>query len=136
MTEIRKAKSSEIKEIKKFIDSFKEMDVTSETFSKEYYQRLLKKGILLVAKENNKINGVCFGTYNLKEKWADMLGLAVKKEFRRKGIGSLLVREFEKIVKKGKLRTIDLYADETQLQIFRRLDYKQGRTYTAFRKKF
>ena len=136
MTEIRKAKSSEIKEIKKFIDSFKEMDVTSETFSKEYYQRLLKKGILLVAKENNKINGVCFGTYNLKEKWADMLGLAVKKEFRRKGIGSLLVREFEKIVKKDKLRTIDLYADETQLQIFRRLDYKQGRTYTAFRKKF
>ncbi len=132
---IRKAKNSEIREIKRLVDSFKEMDVIPETFSEEYYRKILKKGILLVAIENNKIVGVCFGTYNIKEKWADLLGLIVKKKFRKKGIGSSLVKEFERIVRENRLKTIDLYADKTQLQMFRKLSYKQGRTYAAFRKK-
>lgn len=133
---IRKARKSEIREIKKLVDSFKEMDVIPDTFSEQYYQRILKKGILFVAEENNKIIGVCFGDYDLKEKWADLLGLVVKKEFRKKGIGSLLIKEFEKTVKKKKLKTIDLYADKTQLSLFRKLNYIQGRTYISFRKKF
>ena len=135
MVEIRKAKNSEITEIKVLVDSFKEMDTIPETFPEEYYQRILKKGLLLVAKENNKIIGVCFGAYNTKEKWADLLGLAVKKEYRHKGIGTALVKEFEKFVKSKKLKTIDLYADKRQIGLFRRLNYKEGRSYTAFRKK-
>ena len=131
----KKAKNSEINEIKRLVDSSREMDTIPETFPKEYYKRILKKGILLIAKENNKIMGACFGTYNLKEKWADLLGLAVKKEFRKKRYGISLVKEFERIAKKNKLRTIDLYADKTQLRLFRELNYKQGRTYTAFCKK-
>lgn len=131
---IRKAKLSEIKEIKKFVDSFEEMDVLSETFSGEYYKRILKKGILIVSVENSKIIGVCFGTHNVKEKWADLLGLAIKKKFRKKGIGSALAKEFEEISKKKKLKTIDLYADKLQLNLFGKLGYTKGRTYTAFRK--
>ena len=46
---IRKARESELKEIKKFIDSFDELDLVWETFSQEYYERIMKKGILLVA---------------------------------------------------------------------------------------
>lgn len=131
---IRKAKVSEIEEIKKLVDSSDEMDVIKETFTETYYQRILEKGILFVAVEK-EIIGVCFGTYNLKEKWADLLGLVVKKEFRRKGIGSFLVKEFEKIIKDKNLKTIDLYADKFQLNLFRKLKYKQGRTFVAFRKK-
>jgi len=133
--EIRKAKNSEIKGIKKLVDEFEEMDVIKETFPETYYRRILQKGILLVAIESNELVGVCFGTYNTKEKWADLLGLVVKKSFRKKGIGSSLVKEFEDIVKNKKLKTIDLYADKTQLQLFKKLSYEQGRTYTAFRKK-
>jgi len=133
--EIRKAKNSEIKEIKKLVDKFEEMDVIRETFPETYYRRILQKGILLVAIEKDKLVGICFGTYNTKEKWADLLGLVVKDEYRKKGIGSSLVKEFEKIVKNKKLKTIDLYAGKTQLQLLRNLSYKQGRTYTAFRKK-
>lgn len=131
---IRKAKPSDIKEIKQLIDSFAEMDVIPETFPESYYKRILKKGILLVAEENNQIIGVCFGTYNTKEKWADLLGLAVKKEFRNQGYGTKLVNEFEKIAKSKKLKTIDLYADNSQLNLFRRRGYREGRVYTAFRK--
>lgn len=133
--EIRKAKNSEIKEIKKLVDESEKMDVVTETFPETYYRRILQKGILLVAIENNELVGVCFGTYNTKEKWADVLGLVVKEEFRKKGIGSSLVKEFEKIAKDKKLKTIDLYAEKTHLRIFKKLKYRQGRTYTAFRKK-
>ena len=132
---IRLANKSEIKEIKKIVDAFEEMDVISETFPREYYERIIKKGILLVSEENEKIVGVCFGTYNTKEKWADLLGLVVLPEFRNKGIGSSLVKYFEKIAKENKLKTIDLYVDKKQLSLFRKLNYNEGRSYTAFRKK-
>ena len=91
---IRWAKKSEINEIKKIVDSVEEMDIINETFSQKYYQRIIKKGILLVAEEDNKIVGVCFGTYNIKEKWADLLGLVVILQFRNRGIGSSLIKEF------------------------------------------
>lgn len=133
---IRKAKQSEIKKIKKLVDYFEEMDLVPETFPEGYYQRILKKGILLIAEENNEIVGVCFGTYNTKEKWADLLGLVVNLEFRKKGIGISLVKEFERIAKQKKLKTIDLCADKNQLQLFEKLGYKLGRTYASFRKKF
>jgi len=132
---IRKAKKTEISKIKKFVDSFEEMDTTSETFPEKYYQRILNKGILLVKVEKDELIGVCFGTYNLKEKWADLLGLVVKQNFRKKGIGSLLVKEFENIIKKKKLKIIDLYADKNQIKLFENLKYNKGRTYTSFRKK-
>jgi len=132
---IRKAQNSEIKQIKKLVDFFEEMDVIEETFPEKYYRRILKKGILLVAIEDNELIGVCFGTCNTKEKWADLLGLVVKEKFRKRGVGSSLVKEFEKIAKAKNLKTIDLYADKTQVLLFKRLSYKQGRIYIAFRKK-
>jgi N-acetylglutamate synthase-like GNAT family acetyltransferase len=135
MIKIRKAKKTEIKEIKKLIDSFEEMDVIEETFPEKYYQRILKKGILFVAVNDNRVIGVCFGTYNSKERWSDLLGIAVRKEFRKKGVGTELIKEFERDVRKKKLRTIDLYADKSQIDLFNKLKYVKGRTYAAFRKK-
>jgi len=108
-------------EIKKLVDSFEEMDVISDTFSKDYYQRILKKGILLVAVKEDKIIGVCFGTYNIKEKWADLLGIVVRQKIRNQGIGTLLIKKFESIVKDKKLKTIDLYADKKQIKLFNKL---------------
>lgn len=122
-------------EIKKFIDSFKEMDVIFETFSEDYYERILKKGILLVSEEDNVIVGVCFGTYNVKEGWADLLGLTVSRKYQGRGIGSSLVREFKNISREKKIKTIDLYADKKQVSLFRGLGYKEGSSLVAFRKK-
>lgn len=134
--EIRKANKSEISDIKQLVDSYEEMDVISETFPEKYYERILKKGILLVAIVDNSLIGVCFGTYNTKENWADLLGLVVKEDFRKKGVGSLLVKEFERIVVDKKIETIDLYVEGKQVKLFSDLNYVKGRTYTAFRKKF
>jgi len=73
------------------------MDTIDETFSEDYYKRILKKGVLLTAVEDDRIIGVCFGTYNKKEGWADLLGLVIEREFRKRGIGSLPVREFGEV---------------------------------------
>jgi N-acetylglutamate synthase-like GNAT family acetyltransferase len=132
---IKTAKIFEIGEIKELFDSSKEMDSIEETFSEDYYKRIIKKGILLVATEKNKLVGACFGTYNIKEKWADLLGLVVEKKFRKRGIGTALIKKFEKIAKSKKLKTIDLYADKEAIELFDKLNYRKGRTYTAFRKK-
>jgi len=133
--EIRKAKVLEISEIKKLIDSTDEMDTTVDTFTESYFKRIQRYGIILVAVDKKKIVGTCFGTFNLKEKWADLLGLAVRKEFRKKGVGYDLVKSFEKeVISKKKISTIDLYADKLQINLFKKNGYKQGRTYIAFRK--
>ncbi len=133
--EIRKAQVYDIKYIKNFVDSFEEMDTIKETYPETYYRRILEKGILLIALKEEELIGVCFGTYSTKEKWADLLGLVVKRDFRKLGIGGDLVREFERIVKRKNLNTIDLYADSTQIPLFTNLKYHKGRTFTAFRKK-
>lgn len=133
---IRKAKTSELKAVKKLLDSTPEMDSESDTFSLAYIDRVLKKGILLVAEEKGFIVGVCFGNYNSKENWADLLGLVVKPQWRGRGIGEMMVREFEKIVKSNKIKTIDLYSDKLRQKLFKKLGYSQGRTYISFRKKF
>lgn len=132
--QIRRAKNFEIKEVKKLVDSIEQMDVIPETFPEKYYRRILKKGILLVAVESKKVIGVCFGTYNIAEKWADLLCLCVRINYRKKGVGNSLIKAFEKIVKEKKLKSIDLFADKTQIQIFKKAGYKRGRTYIAFRK--
>ena len=132
---IRKANSLEVSNIKKFVDTFEEMDVVTGTFSEEYYKNLIIKGILIVAEEDNEIIGVCFGKYNIKENWADLLGVVVDKDYQKKGIGSNLVKEFEKIVIDKKINLIDLYADKEQNTLFTNLGYKEGRAYISFRKK-
>ena len=130
---IRWAKKADINKIKKMVDSF-EGDI--DTFTKKYYERIIKEGILLVAEENKKLVGVCFGNYKTKEKWADLLGVVVIPEFRKKGIASSLIKEFESFVKKNKLKTIYLYADKKEKKLFKKLQYKQGKTYVSFTKKF
>jgi len=131
---IRKGKRREINDIKTFIDSFEEIDTTEETYSKEYYEKLLDTGILLVATNNENIVGCCFGTYSEKENWADLLVLVVKEKERKKGVGKTLISEFEYLVKSKNISTIDLYGDKTQIDFFTNLGYTQGREYVSFRK--
>ena len=99
--EIRKAKNSEIKQIKELVDKFEEMDVIKETFPETYYRRILQKGILLVAIENMELVGVCFGTYNTKEKWADLLGLVVREKFRKMFGRDITVPANQQILNQG-----------------------------------
>lgn len=131
---IRKAKSSEIGFIKRFVDSFDEMDVIDETLTEDYYERILKRGFLLVSEEEGKIIGVCFGSYSKEKKSLNLTGLVVKRDFRGKGIGKALVEEFEKNALKKGIKSIELYASLSQANLFKSLGYKRGAKFIAFRK--
>ena len=120
---IRKASIKDFKIIKKLA---KEID---EEISIYYFKRLLRN-ICLVAEEN-KIVGVIYGEYNKKEKWTYLSGIVVLKEFRHKGIGKKLIKEFEK----KKVGTIEVFAKEDTLaRILPKFGYKSGHRYINFTK--
>ena len=78
---------------------------------------------------------MCFGTYDKDEGWTDLLGLVVDKKFRKRNIGAMLVRGFEKIVNNRDIETIDLYSNDKQMRFFKKLGHVQGGKYISFRKK-
>lgn len=132
---IQNAKLEDIDKIKFFVDSFsKELDLDKDTFSKKYYRRILKEGIILIARNNNKIVGVCFGKYNQDENWADLLLIIVDINYRKSGIGKQLILEFENLVKSKNISSIDFYGDEESLNFFKKMGYEEGRRYISFRK--
>jgi N-acetylglutamate synthase-like GNAT family acetyltransferase len=132
---IRLARKSEVLAVKKLVDTTKELDVQNETFPRTFFSRVQKSGILFVATRNSRIIGCCFGTWNVKEKWADMLGLVVEKKERKNGVGRKLVHAFEEKAHTQGIRTIDLFAHHTVKGLFPKLGYTAGETYVAFRKK-
>lgn len=131
---IRAALESELSVVKKIIDSADEMDTDEDTFSLEYLKRILDSGVLLVAIENELV-GVCFGKYHSQEAWADLLGVVVHKEHRRKGVASRLIESFEEIVQAKGASSIDLYSNPETQEVFSKQGFIQGRSYVAMRKK-
>lgn len=134
MIQLRKALSSDVERIRTIIARTEELDAAPETFSRQYITRIIRRGILLVALVSNTIVGICFGTHNQKENWADLLGLAVLPASRGQGIGRTLVRAFEDAVRHKNIDSIDLYADRDSAGFFEKLGYQPGRTYISFRK--
>ena len=130
---IRDAKQEDIDFVKALIESSDEMDADPETFSEEYFKRIIKKGILLVDEEDDEIVGACFGTYKNEEQWADLLGIVVEEKFRNQRRGKALVTAFEEKLS-PEIKTIDLYADETNTHLFDSLGYQRRRKYVAYRK--
>jgi len=135
---IRASKPREVGSIKKLVDSSESLDTEEDTYTEEYFERLIDEGILLVAVENEKgeadIVGACFGTYSSEEGWADLIGVVVHESLRREGIGKKLVKEFEREASKEDVSTIDLFADKSSTEFFDKLGYERGREYVAYRK--
>lgn len=136
MKGIRKAKLSDVDSIKRLIERSSEFDVISEVFTEDYYEYFIRSGVALVAEEGDKIIGVCFGNFNIKNNLAEMKGLFVIPKFRKTGIAGKLVEEFESFVKKKGVGTIIFYAKRNQGRLFKELGYKHGGVSIPFRKRF
>ncbi len=120
---IRKATIKDFGVIKKMTKEI------NEEISVYYFERLLKN-ICLVAEEN-KIVGVIDGEYNKREKWTYLSGIVVLKDYRSKGIGKKLIKEFEK----GIIGNVEVFAKEDTLaRILPKLGYKKGDRYINFTK--
>lgn len=103
---IRKAKESDLKGLVKM---YKEVFPVHNVFQLPENQvyKYLKGfvGSMLVAEEDGKIAGGLVITSKKYPKWSlfNFKHLAVAKEFQRKGIGSALLKEAEKIAGRGKV---------------------------------
>jgi len=92
----------------------------ANTYSEDYYKRLINshEGIFLVAEINSEVVGLIFGEFSKNEDWADLTGVGVKEQYRKKGIGSQLIQEFERIVKMNDIAFIELFAQTDTLGKF------------------
>lgn len=103
-----------------------------------YFKRLIssKEGIFLVAKHKSKIIGIIYGEFNEKEDWAELTGLAVLENYRNKGIGSRLIKEFEKIICSKNISAVEVFANmNTLAKHIHKLEYETGDSYITCRKK-
>lgn len=129
---IRKATKKDLGEIKKlntkiFSNNVKYDNDAIEAFAQtdqgaKYFKEALedKKGIFLVAEENGEligyINGTKMDVSYRKSSYFEMCNLGVSPDHKRKGIGTKLLEEFTKGVRKKGLQKIYLncYAKNTE----------------------
>ena len=95
-----------------------------------WFQNIVKeKQILLVAKDNKKIIGFRMGE-RIAGNWAIAHLMMVHKEYRKKGVGTLLIEAFEKECKRRKIHGIMtyVYKDNNTVDFFKKKGYILGST--------
>ena len=96
--------------------------------SLKWLQAIIKeKQIMLVAEDNNELIGFVMGE-KIGSSFSILHLIAVKKEYRKKGIGNMLVNSFEEECKKRKLRGVLTYAhnDNKVKNFFKNRKYNIG----------
>jgi N-acetylglutamate synthase-like GNAT family acetyltransferase len=95
---IRPAKKEDLSECAKLFHSSVFKEASGDYISVHSLKYYLDKIYFLVAEENGEIAGALFGEA-LKGKGAILWDFAIKKNLRGKGIGSILLKSFEKNAK-------------------------------------
>ena len=137
MVAIRETKKEDIEKARELL-SHKELGWNNSTYNKAYYERLAdtKEGaIFLVAEDNNEIIGVIYGEYSIKEDWSELMGVVVKENHRKKGIGVNLMNKFEDIIRNKGISMIETDANlNTLTKFIHKLGYEKGNIYVNCRK--
>jgi ribosomal protein S18 acetylase RimI-like enzyme len=105
-----------------------------EPESKTFFLKLVKKDkdMVWVAEDKDKIVGYLVGDklkrINIlgeKSEGIELATVFVLKEFRKKGIATKLIKQFEKVMKQRKEKGIFCYANEKSINLLKSLGYKQ-----------
>jgi len=125
---IRKASTEELKELAKlYKEAFPVHNIFQRTEKEVFNYLETLSGEILVAVEGKKILGGLALVYELstpEHKRARLKHIAVAKDAQRKGIGSKLLKEAEKLVEKGK---IEIHASENEkeaLEFYKKNGYE------------
>lgn len=117
-----KIQNAQIKDVNKIyslgktipeLDFSKKLHFHEKMELKEFIKRK-KENIFLVAKEKNEIIGFLFAKILSHHSggWCMLDNIATKKEFRHKGVGTKLIKELYKILKKDKIHYIQILEEE------------------------
>lgn len=90
------------------------VDWPYEKAGKDYFKDTIENDIMLVAEADNKIVGylagyICNSSFN-RIKLAELDNMLVLEEYRKYGIGTLLINEFKSIVKEHEVESIKVTA--------------------------
>ena len=134
MLEIKTVKSEQ--ELKKLFNILSEIFYDDAVENKEHYYTMSEryeemklqfkndKDFLMYIEDNNKIvAGLTGKNLDLKKKKITIGVLAVKKEYRMKGLATKLVNEFENRCKKKEIEHIDLGARFRACNLYKNLNY-------------
>lgn len=127
---IRKAKKEDLPEVYELLKTKELLDPDGKTCKRWWISAFLKQ-VFIVAKADNKIIGLIIGEI-ATGKLAILHLVTVKKEFRKKGIASLLLKKAEQELKKRGARAIAgyVYAEKGPIKLVEKFHYKKGaRTY-------
>jgi len=86
-----------------------------EKEGKEYFENMIKNNIVFVAEVEEKIVGylagsICEQTSYITETFAELDNMCIDDEYRRFGIGTLLMDEFKEYCKENKVQNIKVTA--------------------------
>lgn len=86
-----------------------------EKEGREYFENMIKNEIIFVAQDEDKIIGylagsICEQISYIKESFAELDNMCINDEYRRFGIGTLLINEFKKYCKEKNIQNIKVTA--------------------------
>ncbi len=85
-----------------------------------------KSNLYVLAKENSKVIGFCYGYFEAGIFWLDWIG--VDKEFRRKGIATCMIRFVENRLKRRRIHKIwndSRTNNKEAVELFKKLGFKR-----------
>ena len=113
MIKIRLAEIKDWKQILKLLRKTPELQGSGNKIDSEYTKNYVldsiknkKANIVLVAEESKKIIGILTAEIFKKKRYSYLTDFAVLPYERHRGVGSLLYKRFEEILKKDKVKTI------------------------------
>ena len=123
---IRKAGLEDLTSIQKLNDNLFDLEFNNfdntlkrewalEKEGQEYFEDMIKKGIVFVAQIENKIVGylagsICEPISYITESFAELDNMCIDNEYRRFGIGTLLISSFKEYCKEKKIPNIKVTA--------------------------
>ncbi len=125
---IRKAERKDISHIRKAISEERNMGNTAPPF---YFRWVIKEGIALVAERGRKTAGFLIAERNDKISYAQLIYLYVHPQYRGKGLGSELMREFLKACRKKSVKYIDVHAPKSAAGFYTQFRFKEEGKFVA-----
>ena len=123
---IRKAGLEDLTSIQKLNDNLFDLEFNNfddtlkrewalEKEGQEYFEDMIKNGIVFVAQIENKIVGylagsICEPISYITESFAELDNMCIDNEYRRFGIGTLLISSFKEYCKEKKIQNIKVTA--------------------------
>ena len=131
---IRKGKLADLQEVYKILNKTPELHrgAGGEQYSKAWVKTALtdkERELFLIADEKNNVIGLLSAELWKNKKYSFFIDIFVKPEWRKKGVASILLKEYEKICKRMGIKmfmALVLITNKRMQNFIEKREYKKG----------